>query len=197
MTIPLPAALDRGSLIGKQGTYLKRLEDKYEVRINFPKSKSSANDSASGDAESSSSSEIVIRGPSKGAQSAKGELVDLISYEKEHGNTVSFTVPVKALPRILGRGGSQVNQIKDDTGVASVDIDQESNESEEATISLKGTKASIKSARAEIEKIAKEVSDEARIELDIPKEYHTTLIGSGGSSSESCCVDPPPSLQKS
>jgi polyribonucleotide nucleotidyltransferase len=127
---------------------------------------------------------IVIRGPSKGAQAAKGELVDLISYEKEHGNTISFSVPVKALPRILGRGGSQVNQIKDDTGVASVDVDQESPEAEEATISLRGTKTSIKNARAEIEKIAKEVSNEARIEMEIPKEYHTTLIGSGGSSSK-------------
>lgn len=181
LTIPLPAALDRGSLIGKQGTYLRRLEEKYEVRINFPKGKSSASEETD---SSSSSSEIVIRGPSKGAQSAKGELVDLISYEKEHGNVVTFTVPVKALPRILGRGGAQVNQIKDDTGVASVDVDQESDEATEATISLRGTKTSIKNARSEIEKIAKEVSNESRIEMEIPKEYHTTLIGSGGSSSE-------------
>lgn len=77
-----------------------------------------------------------------------------------------------------------MNQIKDDTGVASVDVDQESPEAEEATISLRGTKTSIKNARAEIEKIAKEVSNEARIEMEIPKEYHTTLIGSGGSSSK-------------
>ncbi|GAA6024660.1 hypothetical protein JCM11491_003456 [Sporobolomyces phaffii] len=181
LTIPLPAALDRGSLIGKQGTYLKRLEEKYEVRINFPKGKAAVPDDVD-ERSSSSSSEIVIRGPSKGAQAAKGELVDLISYEKEHGNVASFVVPAKALARILGRGGAQVNQIKDDTGVASVDVDHRASDNPDATISLRGTKHAIKHARAEIEKIAREVEDEAKIEMDIPKEYHTTLIGSGGSS---------------
>ncbi|GAA5842863.1 hypothetical protein JCM11251_005830 [Rhodosporidiobolus azoricus] len=172
LSIPLPASLDRGSLIGKQGTYLKRLEEKYLVRINFPRQK--------GD-ETPSSSEITIRGPSKGAQAAKAELVALIDYEKEHGNSVSFEVAVKALPRILGRGGSQINQIKDDTGVTSLDVDQESPDATSATVTLRGTKAAIKKAREAVEKIAAEVQDEARIGLDIPKEYHQTLIGPGGS----------------
>ncbi|GAA5910318.1 hypothetical protein JCM5296_000557 [Sporobolomyces johnsonii] len=185
LTIPLPASLDRGSLIGKQGTYLKRLEEKYQARINFPRDgRKPSTPSPEDDAplSSSSSNEIVIRGPSKGAQAAKGELVALIEYEKEHGNTVAFSVPVKALPRILGRGGAQVNQIKDDTGVASVDVDQESPEATTATVTLRGTKGAIKKAREAVEAIAKEVQDEARIELDVPKEFHTTLIGSGGSS---------------
>ncbi|GAA5925903.1 hypothetical protein JCM1841_004035 [Sporobolomyces salmonicolor] len=184
LTIPLPASLDRGSLIGKQGTYLKRLEEKYKVRINFPRDGRKPSTAAPEDdaPSSSSSNEIVIRGPSKGAQAAKGELVALIEYEKEHGNTVAFSVPVKALPRILGRGGAQVNQIKDDTGVASVDVDQESPEATTATVTLRGTKSAIKKAREAVEAIAKEVQDEARIELEVPKEFHTTLIGSGGSS---------------
>ncbi|CEQ41961.1 SPOSA6832_03731 [Sporobolomyces salmonicolor] len=183
LTIPLPASLDRGSLIGKQGTYLKRLEEKYKVRINFPRDGRKPSTAAPEDdaPSSSSSNEIVIRGPSKGAQAAKGELVALIEYEKEHGNTVAFSVPVKALPRILGRGGAQVNQIKDDTGVASVDVDQESPEATTATVTLRGTKSAIKKAREAVEAIAKEVQDEARIELEVPKEFHTTLIGSGGS----------------
>ncbi|GAA6042314.1 hypothetical protein JCM8097_003839, partial [Rhodosporidiobolus ruineniae] len=180
LTIPLPASLDRGSLIGKQGVFLKRVESKYEVRVNFPRSgKADADDDTPA---TSSSSEIVIRGPSKGAQAAKAEFVALIEYEKEHGNVAAFDVPVKALPRILGRGGSQINQIKDDTGVASLDVNQEDSEASVATVTLRGTKAAIKKAREAVEQIAKEVQDEARLEIDIPKEYHTTLIGSGGSS---------------
>ncbi|BGP08978.1 hypothetical protein JCM10049v2_004831 [Rhodotorula toruloides] len=181
LTIPLPASLDRGSLIGKQGMYLKRLQEKYDCVINFPKD-GRRGDSTDSAPSTPSSSEITIRGPSKGAKAAQGELVALIEYEKEHGNTVSFEVPVKALPRILGRGGSQVNQIKDESGVASLDIDQEDKEATSATITLRGTKSSIKKAREAIDKIAKEVQDELRIEIDIPREYHTTLIGSGGSS---------------
>ncbi|BGP17131.1 hypothetical protein JCM10213_005247 [Rhodosporidiobolus nylandii] len=180
LTIPLPSSLDRGSLIGKQGSFLKRLEDRYEVRVNFPRDgRKSADDSAP---STPSSAEITVRGPSKGAQAAKSELVALIEYEKEHGNTVSFEVAVKALPRILGRGGSQINQIKDDTGVAALDVDQESPEATTATITLRGTKSSIKKAREAVEKIAEEVQDEARLEIDIPREYHRTLVGAGGSS---------------
>ncbi|BGP25460.1 SCP160 protein [Rhodotorula toruloides] len=181
LTIPLPASLDRGSLIGKQGMYLKRLQEKYDCVINFPKDGRRGH-SADSALPTPSPSEITIRGPSKGAKAAQGELVALIEYEKEHGNTVAFEVLVKALPRILGRGGSQVNQIKDETGVASLDIDQEDKEATSATITLRGTKSSIKKAREAIEKIAKDVQDELRIEIDIPREYHTTLIGSGGSS---------------
>ncbi|GAA5877249.1 hypothetical protein JCM3774_000129 [Rhodotorula dairenensis] len=180
LSLPLPSSLDRGSLIGKQGTYLKRLEEKYEVRINFPRDGRKADDVSSAPS-TPSSSEITIRGPSKGAKAAQGELVALIEYEKEHGNTSVFEVPVKALPRILGRGGAQINQIKDDTGVASVDVDQKSQEATTATITLRGTKAAIKKAREAIETIANEVQDELRLELDIPREYHMTLIGSGGS----------------
>ncbi|GAA5902057.1 hypothetical protein JCM6882_000178 [Rhodosporidiobolus microsporus] len=178
LSIPLPASLDRGSLIGKQGAYLKRLEDKYDVRINFPRDARKGDDAPS----TPSAAEITVRGPSKGAQAAKAELVALIDYEKEHGNTVSFEVSVKAVPRILGRGGSQINQIKDDTGVASLDVDQQSSDATSATVTLRGTKAAIKKAREAVEKIANEVQDEARISVDIPKEYHQTLIGSGGSS---------------
>jgi predicted PilT family ATPase len=179
LSIPLPASLDRGSLIGKQGTYLKRLEEKYEVRINFPRGNKEESAASTGPAE------ITIRGPSNGAKQAKGELVGLIEYEKEHGNVLSFSVPSKALGRILGRGGENVNRIKDDTGVASLDIDDDKAGEGEAGITLRGTKAALKKAREEIEKVVKEVGDEKRIEVSVPKEYHTSLIGSGGSASTS------------
>lgn len=106
----------------------------------------------------------------------------LIAYEQENGNVVTFTVSVKALPRILGKAGSQVNQIKEDTGVQSVDVDQQGDEATSATVTLRGTKSGTKKAREAIEAIAKEVDNEARFTIQIPREYHTTLIGSGGSS---------------
>ena len=183
MTIPLPSSLERGSLIGKQGTYLKRLEEKYEVRINFPRDgRKGGDDDETPRNNGASSNEITIRGGKKGAADAKGELVALIAYEQENGNVVTFTVSVKALPRILGKAGSQVNQIKEDTGVQSVDVDQQGDEATTATVTLRGTKSGTKKAREAIEAIAKEVDNEARFTIQIPREYHTTLIGSGGSS---------------
>ncbi|KAM0748974.1 hypothetical protein T439DRAFT_58756 [Meredithblackwellia eburnea MCA 4105] len=167
LSIPLPASLDRGSLIGKQGTYIKRLESTYEVHINFPRSDEPGTD-------------IVIRGPQKGATAAKKELVDLIEFSKEHGHVVTFTVSVKSLPRILGKGGASINEIKEETQV-SVDIDQESDEAATAEVTLRGTKAGTAKAKTLIQAIAKDVDDEARLTVEIPREFHTTLIGSGGS----------------
>lgn len=180
LTILLPSSLERGSLIGKQGTYLKRLETNYSVRINFPKDRKNSDDA---DDKSGNPNEITIRGGKTGAAAAKKELVDLIEYEKENGNVVVFTVSVKSLPRILGKAGAQVIQIKEETNV-SVDVDQADDDAVTATITLRGTKAGTASAKSMILAIAKEVDDEARLTIEIPRTFHTTLIGSGGSSSE-------------
>lgn len=169
LTLPLPASLERGTLIGKQGAYTKRLEATYDVRINFPK-------------PDDASTDITIRGGQKGASAAKKELVDLIEFTKEHGNVVTFTVSVKSLPRILGKAGAQINEIKEET-LVSVDIDQQSDDAITAEVTLRGTKAGTQAAKTKILAIAKDVDGEARLTLDIPREYHTTLIGSGGSSS--------------
>ncbi|SCV69949.1 BQ2448_1343 [Microbotryum intermedium] len=178
LTLTIPPSLDRGSLIGKQGAYLKRLEDKYEVRINFPRNNRGDDD----DASSGKSNEVTVRGPKKGAAAAKGELVALIAYEQENGNVVTFNVSTRSLPRILGKAGASVNQIRDDTGVQSIDVDQQGDDTPTATITLRGTKAATKAAQCAIVAIAKEVDDEARFTLEIPRVFHTTLIGSGGSS---------------
>ena len=170
LTVPLPASLERGTLIGKQGAYTKRLEATYDVRINFPKADEASND-------------ITIRGGQKGALAAKKELVDLIEFSKEHGNVVTFIVSVKSLPRILGKAGAQINEIKEETQV-SIDIDQASDDAVTAEVTLRGTKAGTQAAKASILAIAKDVDGEARLTLDIPREYHTTLIGSGGQSSQ-------------
>lgn len=153
-----------------------RLETNYDVKINFPKAGKSSNDTTE-------KNEIVIRGPKKGAEAAKKELVDLMDYEKENGNVVSFVVVSKALPRILGKAGATINGIKEETGVNSIDVDQEE-EGPSATITLKGTKSGTTKAKAMILAIAKEVEDEAKLTIEIPREYHTTLIGAGGASSK-------------
>lgn len=75
ISIPMPTGLDRGSLIGKQGTYAQRLETKYDVKINFPKASRAVNgDDAASDASSALPDVISIRGPKKGAEAAKKEV---------------------------------------------------------------------------------------------------------------------------
>lgn len=86
VTIHVPRAFHR-YLIGPNGRYVRKLEDKYNVYIKFPKSSTSSSSSTeNGGASpepSPSSDSITIRGRKKDANSAKEELMELYEYEKE------------------------------------------------------------------------------------------------------------------
>ena len=168
---------ERGNLIGKQGTYVQRLESKYDVRINFPR--------AGEDGESSSGDSITIRGGKKGAEGAKRELVELMEYEKENNQTVSFTVPGKALPRIFGRQGQAIRELQDETG-AEIDVQKKGDDqSSPANVTIRGTKQAIASAKKQLQAIVADVQDEATIEMQIERQYHVNIIGKGGQNSKS------------
>ncbi|KEI39517.1 uncharacterized protein L969DRAFT_49218, partial [Mixia osmundae IAM 14324] len=176
LAMPLPTGIDRGSLIGKQGVYLQRLEQKYEVRINIP-NKDTANDD---DASSvrSTTEEITIRGPKKGAEAAKKELLDLISYERENSQSDTVQIHSAAIPRLLGKGGSQINQIKADT-LASIDVPRDDREGI-VSITLRGTAEAIVAARRAVLAITGQAASYATLELDVARKHHNSLIGKGG-----------------
>jgi hypothetical protein len=71
-------------LIGPSGRYVKKLEDKYNVFIKFPKSSTRGGDeSPSSPAAPTNPDEITVRGSKKDTASAKEELVELYEYEKD------------------------------------------------------------------------------------------------------------------
>ncbi|KAI9248211.1 hypothetical protein BDA99DRAFT_564828 [Phascolomyces articulosus] len=63
-------------LIGPNGRYVRKLEDKYNVYVKFPKT-------ANGTASPSDENTITIRGRKKDASSAKEELQELYEYEND------------------------------------------------------------------------------------------------------------------
>ncbi|CAD6974475.1 unnamed protein product [Tilletia controversa] len=172
IVVKIPANL-HGSIIGTGGKYVTRLQDTYGVRINFP--------SANGDG-AQKADEVTLRGGKKGVESAKAELLELVDYEKENNNTLTFDVAAKSISRIVGKGGQTVSQIRDDTD-AQIDIDRETETSKDGTVQIKvrGTKKAIAAAKAAILELAAEAEDEATFKLDIPASAHGELIGPGGS----------------
>lgn len=72
LTINVPKAYHR-YLIGPNGRYVRKLEDKYNVFVKFPRSGSSEKEEEA----------ITIRGRKKDTASAKDELLELYEYEKE------------------------------------------------------------------------------------------------------------------
>ncbi|PWN90372.1 hypothetical protein FA10DRAFT_266856 [Acaromyces ingoldii] len=172
VTLKVPANL-HGSIIGQGGKYVTRLQDNYGVRINFP------SQSANGEAKQKAD-EVILKGGKKGVEAAKAELLELIEYEKEHNNVVLVPVSTKSIARIMGKGGANVNRIRDETE-AQVDVDKESEGAETTTIKLRGTKKAIAAAKAEILAVAAEVDAEASFTLTIPAKFHAQLIGPQGS----------------
>ncbi|KAI9321820.1 hypothetical protein BX666DRAFT_1874980 [Dichotomocladium elegans] len=77
LTINVPKEFHR-FLIGPNGRYVRKLEDKYNVYIKFPKT-----GNAGSERNGASDSAITVRGRKKDATAAKEELVELYEYEKE------------------------------------------------------------------------------------------------------------------
>ena len=182
------------SLIGQGGKYVVRLEDKYDVKITFPRDNAEA---AEGRRDVPKADEVIVRGGRKGVNQAKQELLDVsvvegkpitfnlytllqaLEFEKETNNELKFTVPTRSVARILGRGGASINEIKDNTG-AQIDVDKSSDNAEVSTVVVRGTKAAIADAKAAILAISDSVQEETTDSITIENKFHRTLIGPGG-----------------
>lgn len=104
-------------------------------------------------------------------------LLQLVEFEKENNNIVNFTVPSRAVSRILGQKGSKVNEIAADSG-AHIDVTKD--DPDTSTITLRGTKKACAAAKTAILAIADSVEDETTVTLKIEPKFHRTIIGGGG-----------------
>lgn len=62
------------SLIGQGGKYVVRLEDKYDVKITFPRD---GQEAVEGRRDVPKPDEVIVRGPRKGVAHAKAELLEV------------------------------------------------------------------------------------------------------------------------
>lgn len=164
-------------MIGQNGKYAIRLEEKYGVKITFPRGSSEHSENRT--REALKPDEVLVKGGKKGVASAKSELLEALEFEKESNNVLKFTVPTRAVARILGRGGVSINEIKDDTD-AQIDIDKAADDNAVTNITVRGTKQAISAAKIAILAIAEQVGEEAEASLDIETKFHRTIIGAGG-----------------
>ncbi|KAJ7200694.1 hypothetical protein C8J57DRAFT_424290 [Mycena rebaudengoi] len=166
------------SLIGQSGKYAIRLEDKYSVKITFPRQ--SAENGEGKTREVLKADEVLVKGGKKGVAAAKSELLEAVEFEKESNNVLKFTVPNRSVARILGRGGASINEIKDATD-AQIDVDKATDDGNLTNITVRGTKKAVAAAKAAIMVIADQVSEEeTTATVTIEAKYHRTLIGAGG-----------------
>ncbi|KAF5098147.1 hypothetical protein DV451_003503 [Geotrichum candidum] len=163
------------TIIGTGGKFVKRLEEKYDVHIRFPRN----NDS---NEEKADKNEVLIRGPSRGAAKAQEEILELLQYEIDNSHSQVVNVPAGSLSRIIGRNGEYINDIKDTTNTR-IDVPNQSENGDAATvpITITGTKTGVKHAVERIQEIVKEIEDTVTEEIEVDPKYHRILIGSNGS----------------
>ena len=179
-------------LIGSRGSQVNRLQDRYNVRIQFPRSAhndddaSVANGSETGSVKTPRNNqaldEVIIRGPKKGADAAKEELESLLKYTQETSQTASVSVAQSQLPSLIGTGGREMDNIRQQTG-AKIDVPnarEAADPSGRVELKIKGSKKQVEDAKKLLLERAKVFDDSTTKVVNVDKKHHRTIIGAGG-----------------
>lgn len=149
----VPAQFHR-DLIGAQGAQVNKLQDRYNVRINFPRSKATEDDNGEESRRNNQQpNEVVIKGPSRGADAARDELLSLLQYVKDNSHTATVSVAQNQLPSLIGAGGKEMEALRAET-LAQIDVPNARDAASpdgRAEIKIKGSKQSVEMAKKMIE----------------------------------------------
>ncbi|SMR51785.1 unnamed protein product [Zymoseptoria tritici ST99CH_3D1] len=182
----VPAQYHR-ELIGAQGAQVNRLQDRYNVRVNFPRNKQGNDDDGdeggSRRKDQQQPNEVIIKGPSRGADQCRDELLSLLQYVKDNSHTATVSVAQNQLPSLIGSGGKEMEALRLETG-AQVDVPSArdaASENGRAEIKIKGSKKAVEDAKKMIEEKAKVFDNTITRNLEVERKHHRLIIGSGGS----------------
>ncbi|KAF5024306.1 hypothetical protein F66182_3636 [Fusarium sp. NRRL 66182] len=120
---------------------------------------------------------ITLRGPSSAVESLAAKANAFVEQEKEdekeRGFTLSFDFPQKFANHLIGKGGSNIRELRDRFDVE-IQV-------QDGKVELKGPKAKAETARSHIQSLARTLADETTHTLKIDPKYHRELIGAQGS----------------
>uniref|UniRef100_A0A8P4KSV1 Vigilin n=1 Tax=Dicentrarchus labrax TaxID=13489 RepID=A0A8P4KSV1_DICLA len=153
------------AIIGQKGEKIKEVRDKFpEVIINFP--------------DPAQKSDIVqLRGPRTEVEKCAKFMQKIVAEMVENSFSVSVPIFKQFHRNIIGKGGSNIKKIREETNTK-IDLPAENSNSE--MIVITGKKANCEVARNRILAIQKELANITEIEVSIPSKLHNSLIGSKG-----------------
>lgn len=182
-------------LIGAGGKQVERLQTRYGVRINFPRRNNNEDESTTDaasqrNARGQNQDEVIIRGPKKGADEARDEVLNLLQYITDNSHSDTVSVAQSQVPQLIGSGGREMEQLRLDTG-CQIDVPgarEGAEGSGRAEIKLKGTKKQVEEAKKILQQRAKTFDDTTVETLDVDRKFHRTLIGGSGSNIRSIVI---------
>lgn len=120
---------------------------------------------------------VTLRGPKSAVESLASKANAFIEQEKidekERGYILSFDFPQKFANHLIGKGGSNIKELRDRFDVE-IQV-------QDGKVELKGPQAKAEKARTYIQNLSRTLADETTHTLKIDPKYHRELIGAQGS----------------
>lgn len=180
-------------LIGSGGATTNKLQAKYKVQIYFPRAAKPAKDDQSnvdavseagrkGSRREQAPDEVIIRGPKKGADEARGEILDVVQYLADNSHTATISVQQSQIPSLIGQRGKAMDELRADTKTR-IDIPNgkdAKDPSDIVEIQIRGTKSGVLQAKKILEEKKKTFDNTVSKTLEVDKKHHSALIGAQG-----------------
>lgn len=173
-------------LIGAQGSQVNRLQERYGVRVQFPRTKQGGEDDSAttdGRRETQKVYEVIVKGPSKGADGCREELLSLLEYVKDNSHSAVVSVAQNQLPSLIGAGGKEMDALRLATG-AQIDVPSAKDAAGpegRVNIKIRGCKKAVDEAKKLVQEKAKVFDNTVTRTLDVERMHHRHIIGPQGS----------------
>ncbi|KAK1143283.1 hypothetical protein N8T08_006810 [Aspergillus melleus] len=183
--LKIPAQYHR-ELIGQKGSQVNRLQDRYAVRVQFPRA-AVADDETSSEAgrpnrPQQAADEVLVKGPSKGADSARDEILSLLQWVIDHSFSATVSVAQSQIPSLIGQRGREMDKLRADTE-AQIDVpgvNDAPDASGRVQIKIKGTKKQVEEAKKILQQRSNQFDAIVTKTVEVDKKHHKSLIGGGG-----------------
>ncbi|XP_050546345.1 vigilin [Daktulosphaira vitifoliae] len=155
-TIECPGWMHR-FLIGKNGSNLRELiEDNEKVHVEF-----------------SDDNKIIVEGPTNMIP----KVIDSLKKAIACYTSSELVVDPKFFKHIIGKNGSNINRVKNDTGVL-INISECDNSTN--IIRIEGRKDGVEAAKHELQEMIFKLENEVEKEISIDQRHHRAIIGVKG-----------------
>lgn len=147
-------------IIGKKGSGIR------SITQDFPKVHVEMEDKAD---------KIIVEGPVEEVERVRVALQATVEDLLSKLMFVDITVEPKYHKHVIGKGGSNVNRLKDETGVT-INIPDERS----PIVRIEGTPAGVKQAKAELMEMVTKLENEKEKDILIEHRFHKNIIGAKG-----------------
>lgn len=119
---------------------------------------------------------VTLRGPASAVKTLEAKALAFIAQEKEdekeRGFVLTFDFPQKFANHLIGKGGSNIKELRDRFDVE-IQV-------QDGNVELKGPKAKAEAAKSHILSLGRTLADETTHTLKIDPKFHRELIGAQG-----------------